>query len=102
MTFDPPRPPEVKVNGAEGQTYTVSRDALNKAKMATFDRTTISPKAEAWVYDIVAATLAFEAENNLRSRARREKDLASFSNACSMTFSFTAAMKHLWALCSGL
>ena len=82
MTFDPPRPPEVKVNGAEGQTYTVSRDALNKAKMATFDRTTISPKAEAWVYDIVAATLAFEAENTLRSRARREKDLASFGNAC--------------------
>ncbi|WP_170790269.1 hypothetical protein [Ruegeria lacuscaerulensis] len=57
------------------------RDALNNARMATFDRSPSSDAAKAWIGAIQALTLAYEAKKHPRKRARRRADHLSFSEA---------------------
>ncbi|MEX0351091.1 MAG: hypothetical protein AB3N15_16835 [Paracoccaceae bacterium] len=54
------------------------RDVLNKARMATFDRSTASEAARAWIDAVMEVTLAHEASNHPRKRARRQTDQLSF------------------------
>ncbi|WP_170363913.1 MULTISPECIES: hypothetical protein [Ruegeria] len=56
-------------------------DILNNAKMATFDRSPRSDVAKSWVDAIQALTMAHEAANHPRKRARRQADHLSFGEA---------------------
>lgn len=60
---------------------TPDKEVLNKAKMATFDRAAKTPPSKNWVDWLCEQTLAFEAENYPRKRARRQKDAESFKAA---------------------
>ncbi|MDP5220039.1 hypothetical protein Q5Y75_22780 [Ruegeria sp. 2205SS24-7] len=57
------------------------RDVLNKAKMATFDRSPSSDAATAWIDALNAMSLAHEASEHPRKRARRQIDQLSFRRA---------------------
>lgn len=57
------------------------RDIYNAASFATADHTCNSEEAEAFVAELKAMTLAYEARNHPRGRARRKTDDEAFKMA---------------------
>lgn len=73
--------PKAELMDQNDQPSTFSKETLNAAWMATFNRVAFSDAAKAWVDDVVSRTLAFETKYHPRERTRRKTDHESFVRA---------------------